>query len=245
MKSSLRTLLSINQVDYYVFIAFHTWFWLFQLAKNPLGNKYTFSPLAWQYTAMRKKSYYSNSLGNVTYLCCQWQSLWFNVCSYHCVCYFRLGSSLCQHSILFPKHYNYLESPCQENNIPTSSEVVSFLRLQVMTLSVINTTLQFFFFFFKLDIKVMWTFQVHQIKTIPFPMSFSTKSDQPTQSCDVIGKPDLVSNLRPYKFHIPPGESAIERRYREEREKVQNWNQEFWLKHNTKFVKVRILLMHW
>lgn len=68
---------------------------------------------------------------------------------------------------------------------------------------------------------------------------FSSKSDHSPKSCDIIGKPDPVSNLRPYRFHIPKSESAIEREYREEREKVQKWNQEFWLKHNLKFSKER------
>lgn len=69
---------------------------------------------------------------------------------------------------------------------------------------------------------------------------YSTKSECQPQTHDIIGKPDPVSNLRPYRFHIPISESSIEKQYREEREKVQIWNQEFWLKHNLKFSKVRV-----
>uniref|UniRef100_A0A8D8ZKA7 APOPT family protein CG14806, mitochondrial n=2 Tax=Cacopsylla melanoneura TaxID=428564 RepID=A0A8D8ZKA7_9HEMI len=86
--------------------------------------------------------------------------------------------------------------------------------------------------------KALCSLQIHNTKAVTVRM-LSSKNDPLTQSCDVIGKPDAISNLRPYKFHIPATESNIERTYRQERETVQSWNQEFWMKHNIKFTKER------
>ncbi|KAK3907936.1 COA8 family protein [Frankliniella fusca] len=54
---------------------------------------------------------------------------------------------------------------------------------------------------------------------------------------DVIGPPNKVSNLRPVVFYIPPDETTLEKHFRIEREKVQNWNEDFWIKHNSAFLK--------
>ncbi len=59
--------------------------------------------------------------------------------------------------------------------------------------------------------------------------------------CDVIGKPDPVTNLRPIIFYVPEKETAIEKRYRLERYLLQEWNHRFWRRHNEMFVKVRLL----
>ncbi|PSN37769.1 hypothetical protein C0J52_13189 [Blattella germanica] len=56
---------------------------------------------------------------------------------------------------------------------------------------------------------------------------------------DLIGPPDPVSNLRPIIFHIPKNELPIETKFRNEREKIQKWNEEFWTKHNLRFIKER------
>lgn len=53
-----------------------------------------------------------------------------------------------------------------------------------------------------------------------------------------MGQPHPVSNLRPFQLHIPENESSIEKKFRQEREQVQQWNQEFWISHNNKFVEV-------
>lgn len=56
--------------------------------------------------------------------------------------------------------------------------------------------------------------------------------------CDAIGKPDPISNLRPIKFYVPDRETALERLFRIERHKVQEWNNIFWTHHNKSFQKV-------
>ncbi|XP_054288714.1 COA8 family protein CG14806, mitochondrial-like [Macrosteles quadrilineatus] len=67
----------------------------------------------------------------------------------------------------------------------------------------------------------------------------STKPITEDSKCDMIGPPDPVSNLRPIKFHIPANETSIEKRLRLKRQEVQQWNQDFWASHNSKFVKER------
>lgn len=59
----------------------------------------------------------------------------------------------------------------------------------------------------------------------------------------MIGPPDPISNLRPIIFANPPKETYLEKRYRELREETQQWNQIFWSKHNTSFIKV--ILLNW
>ncbi|XP_026288513.1 COA8 family protein CG14806, mitochondrial [Frankliniella occidentalis] len=54
---------------------------------------------------------------------------------------------------------------------------------------------------------------------------------------DVIGPPNKTSNLRPVLFYIPPNETQLEQDFRIEREKVQKWNEDFWIKHNSAFLK--------
>lgn len=69
-----------------------------------------------------------------------------------------------------------------------------------------------------------------------------TKSIQPPNpkriSSDMVGPPDPVSNLRKVIFRIPPNETELEKRYRELRSEVQEWNQKFWEKHNSRFYQV-------
>lgn len=59
-----------------------------------------------------------------------------------------------------------------------------------------------------------------------------------TPPYDVIGKPDPISNLRLMKFSVPEMETSIERLFRIERTRVQNWNNRFWTKHNHSFKTV-------
>lgn len=62
-------------------------------------------------------------------------------------------------------------------------------------------------------------------------------------NCDLVGQPNPVSNLRTIKFHIPDNESEIQRLFRIKREEVQKWNEEFWTKHNSNFIKVKCILL--
>lgn len=58
---------------------------------------------------------------------------------------------------------------------------------------------------------------------------------------DEVGEPDKHSNLRLIKFYKADNESEIEKQYRLKREEVQQWNQEFWARHNQQFLTVSIL----
>lgn len=53
----------------------------------------------------------------------------------------------------------------------------------------------------------------------------------------MIGPPNQLSNLRPVVFSIPRNESKLEKDFRLERDKVQKWNEDFWIKHNSAFLK--------
>ncbi|XP_067681794.1 COA8 family protein CBG23705, mitochondrial-like [Haliotis asinina] len=67
----------------------------------------------------------------------------------------------------------------------------------------------------------------------------SKTNTQPPESSmnDWVGPPHSVSNLRPVKYYIPPNETPLEKNYRERRQEVWKWNQEFWEKHNKSFVQ--------
>ncbi|XP_069116767.1 COA8 family protein CBG23705, mitochondrial-like [Argopecten irradians] len=56
---------------------------------------------------------------------------------------------------------------------------------------------------------------------------------------DWIGPPDPVSNLRPVKFYVSKEDTRLEQSYRSQRQETQDWNQEFWAEHNTKFYKMK------
>ncbi|XP_059477155.1 cytochrome c oxidase assembly factor 8 [Neocloeon triangulifer] len=62
---------------------------------------------------------------------------------------------------------------------------------------------------------------------------------QPVGEKDMVGPPDKVSNIRPVIFHVPVNESVAEKEYRQKRQEVLQWNQEFWTKHNLRFIKER------
>ncbi|XP_049866827.1 COA8 family protein CG14806, mitochondrial isoform X3 [Pectinophora gossypiella] len=79
---------------------------------------------------------------------------------------------------------------------------------------------------------------IRQTSTTP-----DTKSLQPPNpkkiSTDMIGPPDPVSNLRKVIYRQPGNETAIEKKYRELRSEVQDWNQNFWTQHNSRFFQDR------
>ncbi|XP_026329866.1 APOPT family protein CG14806, mitochondrial [Hyposmocoma kahamanoa] len=70
-----------------------------------------------------------------------------------------------------------------------------------------------------------------------------SKSIQPPNpkkiSTDMIGPPDPASNLRRIIFKQSVNETELEKKYREMRAEVQDWNQNFWTQHNSRFYQER------
>ncbi|KAK7071978.1 Apoptogenic protein 1, mitochondrial [Halocaridina rubra] len=69
--------------------------------------------------------------------------------------------------------------------------------------------------------------------------SDSPDIDPQKEKCDCIGPPDPLSNIRVYKYYVPPDETDLECRYRIARTETQEWNQKFWTHHNSKFKKMK------
>ena len=65
------------------------------------------------------------------------------------------------------------------------------------------------------------------------------KSNKPTGNCDMIGPVDKISNLRLYKYYIPENESKCEYEYRKLREKVFEYNNQYWTEQNLKFIEAK------
>ncbi|XP_034433414.1 cytochrome c oxidase assembly factor 8 [Hippoglossus hippoglossus] len=61
----------------------------------------------------------------------------------------------------------------------------------------------------------------------------------PSSTCDWIGPPNPLSNLRPIVYHIAENESELQRRLRNLRQETEDWNHEFWTKQNITFNKDR------
>ena len=61
----------------------------------------------------------------------------------------------------------------------------------------------------------------------------------PPSSHDLIGPPDRLTNLRPYRFHVPDTETALHAKWRALREDTHAWSTGFWARHNREFAKVR------
>ncbi|CAG4906821.1 unnamed protein product [Colias eurytheme] len=77
-------------------------------------------------------------------------------------------------------------------------------------------------------------------KTSTTPDNKSVLPPNPQKiSTDMVGPPDPVSNLRRIVFKQPANEGQLEKKYRELRAEVQDWNQEFWTQHNSRFFKER------
>lgn len=57
------------------------------------------------------------------------------------------------------------------------------------------------------------------------------------ENVDVIGPPDPVSNLRPIIRKRLLHETRLQEELRAFQDQTQAWNQEFWAKHNTDFIK--------
>lgn len=60
-------------------------------------------------------------------------------------------------------------------------------------------------------------------------------SKNKTQQHDLVGPADKISNIRNYKYYIPKDESKYEVEYRLAREKLQNWNHQYWTQQNLKY----------
>lgn len=71
--------------------------------------------------------------------------------------------------------------------------------------------------------------------------TYSNQTTPPTVetiSCDMIGPPHPISNLRPIIRYKPHNETSLQEKLRNLHNETQQWNQTFWENHNTKFVKV-------
>ncbi|KAF9954334.1 hypothetical protein BGZ72_004680 [Mortierella alpina] len=55
----------------------------------------------------------------------------------------------------------------------------------------------------------------------------------------LVGNPHPVSNLRPVKYPVPAHESPEDRIFRERRERVDAFNQNFWVNNNNMFNKAK------
>ncbi|XP_032514102.2 COA8 family protein CG14806, mitochondrial [Danaus plexippus] len=72
------------------------------------------------------------------------------------------------------------------------------------------------------------------------PNANSVQAPKPQNiSSDMIGPPDPVSNLRRIIFKKSSEETELEKKYRKLRAEVQDWNQNFWTQHNSRFFKER------
>ncbi|GAU88041.1 hypothetical protein RvY_00811-2 [Ramazzottius varieornatus] len=71
------------------------------------------------------------------------------------------------------------------------------------------------------------------------PPSFKNPTESVWIRGDLYGPPDPVSNLPHIKFTAVPNETSMERRLREDRQSVHDWNHKFWTLHNTRFAAVR------
>ncbi|XP_044271601.1 COA8 family protein CG14806, mitochondrial [Tribolium madens] len=72
-------------------------------------------------------------------------------------------------------------------------------------------------------------------KSLEEPVIVVSESDD----VDLIGPPDPLSNLRPIIRKCLRDETPLQRQLRQMQDATQAWNQEFWAKHNTNFIKKR------
>ncbi|XP_055390100.1 COA8 family protein CG14806, mitochondrial isoform X3 [Condylostylus longicornis] len=65
-----------------------------------------------------------------------------------------------------------------------------------------------------------------------------SKPDSKTILNDYIGPPDKYSNLRPIVRAEKNNETNLEKQLREKQIEVEEWNQEFWSRHNKRFYEI-------
>jgi len=70
-------------------------------------------------------------------------------------------------------------------------------------------------------------------------LALSNKKKLSGKGNTLIGPPDPISNLRPIKITPLEKETSTEKRLRELRIEAQEFNQKFWLEHNSEFTKGR------
>ncbi|CAF0780447.1 unnamed protein product [Brachionus calyciflorus] len=80
-----------------------------------------------------------------------------------------------------------------------------------------------------------------RIKNVKKPKESYNPNRKPflTEEFDLIGPPDKISNLRPVKSFIPENESIIEKEYRLLKDKIFEFNQQYWTQQNLKFIQSR------
>ncbi|KAG2227358.1 hypothetical protein INT45_004313 [Circinella minor] len=83
------------------------------------------------------------------------------------------------------------------------------------------------------------------IKQRPYSTTTTTNARLSTDSllkpiaADMIGTPDPVSNLRPVRYYVFQKESNAEKEWREIKEKVDKFNQNFWYNNNKMFINAK------
>lgn len=63
------------------------------------------------------------------------------------------------------------------------------------------------------------------------------KKPRLAEDFDYIGPADKISNLRPLRIHVPKNESKVEYEYRILREKIFDFNNQYWTQQNLKFIE--------
>lgn len=88
------------------------------------------------------------------------------------------------------------------------------------------------------------------LKTVPHKVTsgvkyYTTKAEHESgqhetgvgQQRDIYGPPHSISNIPHIKFAVADNETVKEKKYREFKEDLATWHQQFWLKHNENFNK--------
>lgn len=76
-----------------------------------------------------------------------------------------------------------------------------------------------------------------QINLTQIKSSSTSKSSK--SHYDLIGPADKISNLRQVKFHIPENETHFEKEYRQKRQQIFEYNQQYWTEQNLSFIESR------
>ena len=66
---------------------------------------------------------------------------------------------------------------------------------------------------------------------------FTSSFKKPASTSDQIGPVDKISNIRTFRYYVPEDESKLEYDYRMLREKVFEFNNDYWTQQNLKFLE--------